>query len=458
MADARSSEIGRSRWSLAAEWYAAGLFLLYALVLFGHAGPPSLTDFANWTYQGVLLSDHLRGVPDTAHMLKSYPVPNSAVTVGIGVLALVLPWMVAAKMWLCAQLLLSFASLKHLFRTTRGNAAVWGIVPTAVFLNTNFWYGFANFEVGLCWVMLMASLLVRREREEEGALRREWVFGGLLLLLFFTHMIPFAFAGLLLLLYAWQTRRFRVLWQLLPSVVVSAWYLLGRYLVAGDADGQAGMVSPVRSYTAAFWAYKVNSYLKSFGLINPGSPAGSEDVAVFGRVVFALLVLVNVVLCVLLGWRMLRAARRSIGEGAGERFLWYGVAALVPLYLLAPGTALGVSDPGSRLLQAGLALALVLCGRETGRMLLEVVCATVLAMTGLFLFVRLGFPSGEVPEARGEPLPRALVIFAHVPNHDQDYFYDALRRGEMRLPVFPTGMFLNRKAEPSPQVRDGSGR
>ena len=162
--------------------YAAGLLLTYAVILFAHRGPPSLTDYANWTYQGVLLRDHLLGRPDVAHVLKRYPVPNSAVTVGIGVLALVLPWMIAAKVWLCLQLGVSWVALRHLLRTGGGGAATWVVVPQAVFLNVNLWYGFVNFQLGICWVMLMASLLLRRVRGDGGRGLGDWgaAAGGVL--------------------------------------------------------------------------------------------------------------------------------------------------------------------------------------------------------------------------------------------------------------------------------------
>lgn len=453
----RAHERDAPWWARAAEWNAAGLLLAYAVMLFAHGAPPSLTDYANWTYQGVLLHRHMLGLPDATHDLKTYPVPNSAATVAIGLLTIAMPWMIAAKTWLCVQLLLSFVALRHLLRTTGGSAALWVIVPPVVFLNVNFWYGFMNFELGICWVMLTASILLRREREEQGGPVHDLVLGVVLLLAFFTHMIPFCFAALLVLLYAVQTRRYRVLGQIVPAGVASVWYLAGRYLLAGNADGQAGMVSTVRSYSAAFWAYKVNSYLKSFGFINPGSPSGSEEITLFGRAVFVVLLGVNLALCAALGWSMVRAARTAFRERAGERFVWIGVLTMLPLYLLAPGTALGISDPGSRVLQVALALALVLCGRGGGRLRLAGVCATVLGMTGMLLFARLGFER-DAAISDGRPLPHAAVIFAHVPNHDQDLFYSALDRGEMDLPVFPTGMFLNQSKEPSPLVRDGSRR
>ena len=432
------------RGSRVGEWYAAGLFLVYAAMLFALPKPPSLTDYANWTYQGVLLRDHLLGRPDALHALKPYPVPNSAATLGIGVLALALPWTLAAKVWLCAQWALSFAALRHLARTIQAGALMWFILPQAVFFNVNLWYGFVNFQLGLCWVLLMASLLLRRIRSVTSS-RGDGILGLILLLAFFTHMIPFAFCGLLLILYARQTRRFRVLWQLAPGAAATVWYLAGRYLIADDADGQAGMVTAVRTYSAAFWAYKANSYLKSFGFINPGFPNGSVAISVVGRLAFAVLFTVNLTLCGVLAWRLVQQARIGLQAGREEQFLWLGIALMLPIYLLAPGTALGVSDPGSRVLQVALTLALVLCATGSGAILRVAASATsVLALSGILFFAALNLGPKRLVSA-GAPLPRAVALFAHVPYNDQDYFYGALTQGDRSLPVFPTGMFLNQR-------------
>ena len=430
-----------------AEWYGAGLLLVYAVVLFAHSIPPSMTDYANWTYQGVLLSRHARGLPDPTHALKLYPVPNSAASIGVGLFTLLLPWQVAAKLWLCVQLLISYIALRHLARTTDASAALWFIVPQALFLAVNWWYGFVNFELGLVWVLLTASMLLRRARGER---RRDWTIGLVLVLAFFTHMIPFAFCGLLVLLYANQTKHWRINWQLLPSVLLGVWYMAGRYLIAGNADGQAGMVSLVKNYSADFWAYKVNSYMKSFGFVNPEGQGASIALHLLGRPLFILLFLANILLCILLGWRIIQVCRIAYRDQLAERFLWTGVGVLVPIYLLAPGTALGVSDPGSRVLQAALALALVLACRSMEKLLaVASVCATALTLAGLFLFARSAFRP-EMTPAIDQGVPHVVVLFNHVPNHDQDYFYDDLKRSDYDDLVFPTGMLLNRASAKSP--------
>lgn len=428
----------------AAELVGAVFFTAYALVLLLHRPAPSLTDYANWVYQGVLLHDHLLGLADTAHRLKSYPVPNSAATLGVGLLCFLLPWKWAAEVWLCAQLLISWLTTRHMLRTLspQGGALwLWLIVPVATYLNVNFWYGFVNFQLGLCWVVLMASLLLRRARATSKQ-AADWPLGLLLVVCFLTHMIPFAFCGLLLLLYARQTRRWRAVWQLVPAAALSVWYVVGRFLLERDADGQAGMQATVRTYSAAFWAYKANSYIKSFGFVNPQT----QDAALFSQSGFLLLFAINAALCLLLGWAMVQAARVAFREQANERFLWTAILLVLPLYLIAPGAALGVSDPGSRLLQTALALGVLLAARTGWTLRGASACATALGLAGLILFVREGFaPTKIAPSAT--KLPRAVADFNHVPNDDQDYFYGDLERAYRSEKVFPTGMFLNVKSK-----------
>ena len=428
-----------NRWSRAAEWYAAGLFLLYAALIFVHRGGPSLTDYANWSYQGVLLREHLLGHVDVAHRLKPYPVPNSLTTVGIGLAALMLPWLWAAKVWLVMQLGLCLAAMRYALRTIAAPAIAWVVVPQAVFLNVNFWYGFMNFELGLAWVMVFATLLLRRVRGERVP---GWVLGLMLVLVFFTHMIPFCFCVLLLALYAWQTLRWRELLAALPAVLLTVWYVLGRFLVAANADGQAGMHETMRNYSAAFWAFKVNSYAKSFGFVNP---LGLDQV-VLGRGVFYGLLAAEACLGALVAWGLLRMALMA-RERASERFVWLGLGLMVPVYLLSPGTMLGISDPGARVLQTGLALGLVLCwsGLRGRARMFAGGCGLALAAGGLAMFWLLGGPVAE-PLGSSAQAGRAAA-FARVPNDDQDYFYRALDAGDLRLAVFPTGMLLNEKAE-----------
>jgi hypothetical protein len=429
-----------------AEWYVAGLFSLYGVILLAHKAVPSLTDYSNWIYQGVLLRNHILDIPDPWHILKVYPVPNSLTTVGIAGLALLFRWQMAAKLWLCALLFLSFLSAGRMIRATGNNAVLWLIVPSSLFLNVNLWYGFTNFQFGLCWLLFIACFLLKEDK-------RDWILGLLLVLCFFSHMIPFAFACLLVFFYAVHFRRLRLLWQLVPGILLSAWYLLGRFYLENNADGQAGMVSAVRTYSGAFWAYKVNSYLKSFGFINPVTPDGSIALQQFGTGIFLVLHFLNLVLCGVIAYCLASAMISGFRDRTKERFVWVAGSLFFVLFLLVPGTALGISDPGSRLLQATLAVT-VFIGLSQGKLptfarRTAVVCALCLQASALVLFLSAVF----TPEVKGKTaahLSTEVLLFAHVPIHMEDVALRALEMEDMKLQIFPTALFLNRSNSNSP--------
>ena len=121
----------------------------------------------------------------------------------------------------------------------------------------------------------------------------------------------------------------------------------------------------------------------------------------------------------------------------------------MPVYLLLPGTALGVSDPGARLLQVALALALMLIPQTSPALRASAVCASALALTGLFLFARLAC-SPEPPSGAASRLPPPMVMFNHVAYLNQQELYDALERGDYSRPVFATSLFddVPRPAQP----------
>ena len=274
-------------------------------------------------------------------------------------------------------------------------------------------------------------------------------------------MIPFAFSALLLILFAVERRRLKLLWQLAPVCLLSLWYLGGRFIVERNADGQAGMISAVRTYSAAFWAYKVNSYLKSFGFINVGTAHGSVTIHLIGLPVFLTLFLLNLILCSTIAWSLVRAARSAFRERRRERFVWKAAAFFFLLFLLAPGTMLGVSDPGARLLQTMLAVVLFQCFSDAESSIrverVAVVCAAAIQVLAVFQFDRIVFSPERPPDSFNQ-IPHRVIVFSHVPDHVEDYFYDALERGDMRISIFPTALFMNTpKAEPGLPEHLGSG-
>jgi len=415
--------------------YLFSLFSAYILLILLHRAVPLLGDYSIWTYEGVLFRNHLLGVADAFHTLKHYPVPNSATTLGIGLLALAMPWQMAAKLWLCLHLAFSAFALRSLLRATKAPAALWFILPSATFLNLNLWWGFINFQWGIALAMVFAAMLL-------GSPKRIWPLGLMLVLLFFTHMIPFTFAVLLLAFHAYQVKRYRLLLSVVPSALLTFWYVWGRVFLAHNADAQTPMLSTLGQGGYAWMlAYKVNSFVKGLGFINPVDTQRPLSLALFGKPLYLLLLIATLALAALLLWAIAQSARASFHSNGPNRFLWITGGLCGVAYIFLPGTALGVSDPGSRVLQVSLAVALA-CLTRPGLLLKAAAALSVLlAASGLFLFANIPFqPSMPKSEIAINP---TLAGFAHAPYNYAAFYLDELEKGELDEAVFPTALFLS---------------
>jgi len=231
----------------AAWMYFVTLMVAYGAVILVGRMPPPLVDYPDWVFQGVLLRSVLAGHPVPGYALKAYPVPNSLTTVGLGLMDGVLPWAWAAKVWICGYLGLATIVSWRLMKVS--GVRDWRMIvalPSVLFLDLDFWYGHTSFEIGLCLFLLFASVVMR-----EGS---TVALGGLLVLLFFTHMEACACALLLLVLAAHARGKRRCFWAATPTLLLTIWYALGRYL-SGNADGRSVAPAAYRYGSPAFVAY-----------------------------------------------------------------------------------------------------------------------------------------------------------------------------------------------------------
>jgi hypothetical protein len=395
-----------------------------------------MTDYADWTYEGVMLHDTLIGHPPPNVILKHYPVPNSLETIGIGLLCFVFPAEVAAKVWLLIYFGLVIVVSFYMYRSWKHcSPLVWLVIP-GVFVGLDLWWGFVGFLMGVLWTTLMSGMLLRSTRSR-------WKYGAVLVLAFFTHMVPFSVALLLLLCFSIERRQYNLLWQALPAAALTIWYAVGRFFLAGDADGQTGMEDSVRYLSGPFWGFKINTYLKSFDFVNPALASTGLLPLKIGDGAFLVFFFFNLVTAGIFFYLILRAIRRAFRSGEDTRFFWIAFLASVPLILLLPGAALGISDPGARILQSVLWPALWLCTGNTRLLRIAALSAAIVSCLNVWQWSNIAFasPSQILSSSNRSSLPPFISKFGQTQYSKGDEFYEALRRGDMSLPVWPTGMF-----------------
>ena len=412
--------------------------LLLAVLLFGHAGSPALGDYAEWTYHGLLFRDVLQGHPDAAYLLKKYPVPNSLTTIGLGTLMLVLPWKVAAKVWLLVGAILGFFAAAFL-QGSKPERQSWPmlVICGALLLGTTFWFGFTNFMFGTYFAMIVLALLLR-------GFESRWLYAVLLILTFLSHMIPWGFAVFVFSLYMFQHRRWRSLIQTLPSWLLCLLYFLGRAL-HGNADAKAGMIASVPYATPAFLLFKINSYFKCWGFVNPAfSNQDSVLLQVVGSKIFLLLFVLNAIVAVSVLVMLVTFAFRAIRHKNSAWFLWLALSVFFFVALLMPAAAAGISDPGARMLEVAVwcGVCLVVTRRRWTAVALGV-CAVALLAANCWLMTSALMQPPRMGTLTG-PFPARVRQFAHVYYGDRWEEYTAIEAGRRDLPIYPTAMFLKK--------------
>ncbi len=408
--------------------------------LFTSRASPLFGDYVEWTYQGVLLRNLLQGHADAGYLLKDYPVPNSVTTIALGLLMLFLSWQIAAKAWLVFGIVLGFCSALQLQRAV-GVTQRWQLVvfTGGAILGTAFWFGFENFLLGTFVAVFFAALLLR-------GLITEWKYGTMLVLIFFCHMIPFGFALALFFFYAVQNRRWRLLWQAVPSLLLTVEYFAGRAM-HGNADAHAGMVDSVRYGTPMFLAFKVNSFLKNWGFVNPASGQHDSVLLSFaGQKLFLLLFALNLTIAFAAFVLLLRAAWRAYSTSSADRFLWLTIALFAVIGFVLPGAAVGISDPGGRMLQVAIWCGVLTVSTQrhwTANVL--GVCAFGLLVANCALVERVAMKP-PMHGSSSDALPAHLREFSHAYYAHAAGDYISLANGQMTQKIFPTAMFLNKEA------------
>jgi hypothetical protein len=410
--------------------YFAAVMCSYALITLHAAHPPAFVDYPDWVYQGVLFQHVLAGHPIHGYALKSYPVPNSATTIGIGLLCSIFSWQKAGEVWICVYLALAGAASYAMARTTGRND--WQLVislPTILFLNLDFWYGHISVEIGLCLLMLLVCLLF----QECGPL----AVSAMLTCIFFVHMEACAAACLLTMVWYGSRRQWPRLLSLAPAIALTLWYGIARFR-RGNADAGELTHADYRYGSPAFLIYKANTYLKTFGYVNARTMAlQSQSERIFGRGLFLVLLAAAVCLSALILYKLLRLVG---AEGNNLRFF---VLILLIVSLLLPQVTLAVADPGSRLLLMAAAVGVFFVPWKGRGATCIAALSVMLCVANLWQFARIEANPRLPGEAKN--LPATVLTFGHVEPEMRLGYYDSLQRGAFDQSIFPTGLFLRQR-------------
>lgn len=495
-------------WSYTGKRFFLGVCAAYVAIVLALPQPPLLSDYPDWIYQGVLLAKTLTGHPVAGYALKAYPVPNSLSTVGLGLLTLLCGWKIAAKLWLVLYIV--FASITSLYAAKVfevEESLLWWVLPGTVFFGSQYWLGTINFSIGVCLLLLMACRLFRRQEDAPGLV-------ALLLACFFTHMMIYGSAMVLVLLYCLKLRRWRLFWAGLGTSPLAVWYFMAKahghektythnsilhalpaglilcaLLLAAYFRPQFSIRRGV-GYLLSFLTLVLGVCVCASILISvaprqmkalPGSsmlalkalqPAGlfgfvdivdlthfpaaasSSTLALLGKLLFFVAIYMSIatglVLVVSLGKRLL-ARREQRDDHVATEALWDFVALFALLYFVSPPNVLDVIGVDMRVAGLALMAGLYLLARENGRWLRYAVIPCVfLTILNLYQFAALQY-KGTIPNT-GANLPPALTDFGAVNPYVRSHMYDAIVREDFHETIFTTGMFV----ETLPESRPGS--
>ena len=400
---------------------AALLTTLLAAVLNLRAVIPPLQDFNEWIYQGWIVGQILRG-GDIPFEVKPWPVPNAAGQVLLGLLNLPLAPRAAGIAY--ATLYLggfTWLAWRLAERDGRSDPATFLLMLLIGGVNSPYWQGYANSQLGL--VLFMLHLLRQRRGRGSGPVW-DLVLG---LAMFFCHAVMLAVFALFVGLRGWRERRIpQALFVLAPSFALLGWYVLrdenyGEYIplfgtTVFDFVGY-------KAYTAAKLGPYHNMVIGGIGDADRAPWLYWGGVAV--NLAFA------VVAVVPLGFAVLR----DVWRGDRSPAL---LTALICLsaFVVLPSAVFGVVNVGERVLVPAVLIALACC-RDVWNLRWV---GAVLALPGpamvlyFHLIMPAVLPSGGIGHlAAHEPGQRNRLLFWHRPFQFQAQIAAASRGEPVRL-------------------------
>lgn len=336
-------------------WQASFVVVSALIFVWSHRFLP-LQDYPDWLTQGKLFSDLLRGQLASEYTFKAAPVPNSVVTVCIGLLSLWFEPEVAGKLLLSAYVV-GYAAAVSWLLGIEGRTVRLTLVASSLLLICNyaFFHGELNYALGVV-VLFAGQAMVLRAGAEPGRGALIAVVAGSIVI-YACHGAAYAAWLMFLVAFAWVSRsaRTRVAFVLAiaPSLVLAAIYTLWmlsqpKSIVLGWSLG-----ATVRSLGEKLWL--VLRFLCPFQAFYPYLEPPIAELLLIG----------NLVAIGLAAWALVRwfkSANEASLEVRAARacLLLYGVA-----FLVAPGSVAGLLRPSERLVLPAFQL-IVLCMARSG--------------------------------------------------------------------------------------------
>ncbi|MFC7477386.1 hypothetical protein ACFQS7_23705 [Dankookia sp. GCM10030260] len=307
---------------------------------------PPLQDFAEWVYHGAMLAQLAVGLPGATVSLATHPVPNSLAQAVLGLLALVLPATLAARVFLLGLLGASLAVALALGRQRQPAAAgaFAGVLLVSILCNATFWNGYVNYQLALV-IFAAWFLLPPARRAATGPIL------GFGLAIFLSHAAVFTAFCMVVGFRALLRRQWRgATLGLGPLLLLGAWYVLGR-------SGEAADPPPAYDSAGAFLAYKAYTLAKLGPYHNFVFAQGGDEV--LRPALYWAGAAVNLLYVAGLGaalgyglWRGLRSRALSAPLIVASLALFVG-------FLLLPRMGQHVINPGERLMLPGLLVLLL---------------------------------------------------------------------------------------------------
>jgi hypothetical protein len=382
----RRVQLDRCGWSILGLIIAAWTATLVAAPVL------PLQDIPDWTYQGWLLERLLAGDPRAAVELKTYPVPNTLVTLIAAMLVPLFGPDEAGR--LLAVLALGGVAAGCAALAVGARAGGWSatILFAIVGLSTPFLLGYVAFTLGMG--LLALALAAERSRQLSARAVLGWS-----LLLFFTHAIPFF---VFLLTIGWHhviLLRVRAsVAALLPSLALAIWYAAAR-LLGYEPAGASEPASATGALTLLWEQLRWKPFTAAAAGPWRDMRVGDAPLLPLDALGTHWLLAFNLIFTAALVAVVARAAWHRVATDAQLRLHFVPPAVLIALFIAAPPIDFfGLINAGERFWLAACLLLLPMVRPRPGLLAVLVVASLPVHAMNLTAIWRAGDrPSAAAP-------------------------------------------------------------